>query len=133
MRVRFELPYGGVTIPPEASNAFVPCGEYRPIPTGAQWARAQSSLFVLVENSGATVQVRPAIEFNMSEDGTPTQTALGAVMDDNGLYHPTGATDISSNSAQYLVWRPGWMLSNDDETILAHAWVGGYIEVWGAP
>lgn len=133
MRVRFELPYGEVAIPVSTSSyTFVPSGEYRPIPTGAQWARAQTTMAIKI--GSGTVEVRPAIEFNTSEDGTPTQaTTLGTAMTSNNLYHPTGAIDISSNASQYLVWRPGWLLKNTDASVIAHAWVGGYIEVWGDP
>ena len=127
MRAHYDLPFTTIAVPSGVSPAvFIPADNYRSIPNGAQWARAQGELAHMINS----LEAQPAIQFNTSEDGSAVTTALGTNQTSYGLHHPTAATDISSYAGQYQVWRPGWLVKNAGGAT-AYAWVGGFIEVWG--
>lgn len=130
MRFTFDLPYCGVTIPPNTTEAlFIAAGGHRPT-AGAQRARGYGEVRLLIGSGEA----QPALQFANTIDGTPVHTAVGDNMDANGTVFPTtgGGMDITTNAGKYQLMRPGWLVRNIHATNTATMWMGGAIDVWGA-
>lgn len=105
---------------------FVPSGDWRPA-GGLSKARSSAEM----RGRNGLTEAGPALQFANFEDATgATAVAVGTAMVTDG-YSPPAATytDISSQSAQYRLVRPGFLVRLTSGTTTGFAYATGVVEI----
>lgn len=122
--IRLDLDWTAI-ISNSTTSVFIPSGAWRAC-AGMAKARAAGEMRGLT----GLITAQPTLEFANYENTPITTKLLGTSMTANNFYPPTaGQTDISTESAQYLLVRPGFTVALSTGSTTAWARVGGMIEI----